>query len=287
MREALNRSLRLFKVTEDIAIEYIRLRQTDSADLVFSSAEDRDRARQHPRWLTSAMPEARMRGEQWYPVKCDGVAKDAVMDLEKDDGKTLQSGLLSEFKEQNSTDTIDCIATKAAWLSKRHSGKRVGSLVIWLKQPAATEYLIQKGIAKFGASGAFCSKFEQRAGPNLCYNCNRYGHKQANCTGKTKCGICSNSHNTRSCSQRTTPKCPVCSGVHPIFDKRCKFHPLHIAMDSELRDTGGKTRSGDKGARKEEGANKQKPTFGPILPPGMAEERGQAAVNADESMTGT
>jgi hypothetical protein len=51
-------------VTEDIVIEYIRLRPTDSADLVFSSAKDRDRAREHPRWLTAAMPEARMRGEQ-------------------------------------------------------------------------------------------------------------------------------------------------------------------------------------------------------------------------------
>lgn len=63
------------------------------------------------------MPEARMRGEQWYPVKCDCVAKDAVIDLEKDDSKTLHLGLLSEFKEQNSTDTIDCTAMKATWLS--------------------------------------------------------------------------------------------------------------------------------------------------------------------------
>jgi hypothetical protein len=43
------------------------------------------------------MPEAHMRGEQWYPVKCDCVAKNTVMDLEKDDGKTLRSGILSEF----------------------------------------------------------------------------------------------------------------------------------------------------------------------------------------------
>jgi hypothetical protein len=113
MRETFNRSLRSSKVTEEIKILCIRLRQTDSADLVFSSVKDRDRAREHPRWLTSVMPEARMRGEQWYPVKCDCVAKDVVMDLENDDSKTLRPGLLSEFKEQNSTYAIDCTAMGA------------------------------------------------------------------------------------------------------------------------------------------------------------------------------
>jgi hypothetical protein len=49
MRETLNRSLKSFRVTEDIAIEYIRLRPTDSTDLVFASAKDRDRVREHPR----------------------------------------------------------------------------------------------------------------------------------------------------------------------------------------------------------------------------------------------
>ena len=64
IRDTLNRSLKSFRVTEDIAIEYIRLRPIDSVDLVFALAKDRDRAREHPRWLTAAMPEARMRGEQ-------------------------------------------------------------------------------------------------------------------------------------------------------------------------------------------------------------------------------
>jgi hypothetical protein len=44
MRETLNQNLKAFKATEDVTIEYIRLRPTDSADLVFSSEKDRDRA---------------------------------------------------------------------------------------------------------------------------------------------------------------------------------------------------------------------------------------------------
>jgi hypothetical protein len=151
---------------------------------------------------------------------------------------------------------------KVAWLSKRQSEKRVGSLVIWLKQPAATDHLLREGIARFGTSRAFCSKFERREGSDLCYNCNGNGHKLTNCTHKTKCGICSNPHNTRNCSQRTTPKCPACLGPHPIFDRKCRLHPRHITTDREQGSTGDKTRSRD------EGASKQRRTFGPILPPG-------------------
>jgi hypothetical protein len=63
MRGILNWSLTSFKATEHIAIEYIRLRLTDSVDLVFSSVKDRDLAREHPRWLTTVIPEARIRSE--------------------------------------------------------------------------------------------------------------------------------------------------------------------------------------------------------------------------------
>jgi hypothetical protein len=45
-------------------------------------------------------------------VKYDSVAKNDVIDLKKNDGKTLRDRVLLEFKEQNSTDTIDCIAMK-------------------------------------------------------------------------------------------------------------------------------------------------------------------------------
>jgi hypothetical protein len=47
-------------------------------------------------------------------VKCDCITKNDVMDLKKNDGKTLREGILSEFKEQNSTDTIDYIAMRVA-----------------------------------------------------------------------------------------------------------------------------------------------------------------------------
>jgi hypothetical protein len=36
------------------------------------------------------------------------------MDPDKDDNRILRPGLLSEFKEQNSTDIIDCTVMKVA-----------------------------------------------------------------------------------------------------------------------------------------------------------------------------
>lgn len=53
-------------------------------------------------------------------------------------------------KEQNSTDTIGCTAMKVAWPIKRQSEKKVGSLVIWLKTPAAAGHLFQQRLARFG-----------------------------------------------------------------------------------------------------------------------------------------
>jgi hypothetical protein len=67
-----------------------------------------------------------------------------------------------------------------------------------------------------------------------------------NCTHQKKCGICSNPHDTRNCSQRDSPRCPACKGDHPILDRKCKFHPKHVP---------------------------EKPRFSPTLPPAIAKEK--------------
>jgi hypothetical protein len=41
----------------------------------------------------------------------------------------------------------------------------------------------------------------------------------------------------------------------------------------------------DEGAIKDKRASKQRPTFHPTLPPGMARERREASMNADADMT--
>ena len=52
-------------------------------------------------------------------------------------------------------------AMKVHWLSKIDVAKKVGSLVIWLKNKLAADYLLGSGTAIFGATGACCS-YQQR-----------------------------------------------------------------------------------------------------------------------------
>jgi hypothetical protein len=52
----------------------------------------------------------------------------------------------------------DFTAMKVHWLSKADVTKKVGSLVIWLKNKLAADYLLRNGTAIFGATGAYCSK---------------------------------------------------------------------------------------------------------------------------------
>lgn len=171
-------------------------------------------------------------------VKCDGVAKNAVMDPDKDDGGTLRDAVLTEFKNQNSTKYVDCAAVKANWLGKSYRKKRVESLVVWLRNKAAADHLLQRETAVFGASKAFCSEFVRLDDPNLCYNCNKDGHKQIICSNATQCGVCSGTHNTRKCNRSFYYKCPACGKVeHTVFDKRCRLRPRHHQVSDKVGET--------------------------------------------------
>jgi hypothetical protein len=174
------------------------------------------------------MPTARVKGETWHPIKCDMVSKEAVGEVGQDGKFTLKDAICEKFKDDNSEDKLDCTAYQARWLSKPSPQKRTGSLVIWLKNKLSAEALLRKGQVLFGAYGAFCSQYHSAPDDGPCYNCNSYGHKQSHCKKQTKCGICSEKHQTRECSNRGSPKCPACTGPHPIYDRRCIRHPRHI-----------------------------------------------------------
>jgi hypothetical protein len=174
------------------------------------------------------MPGTRVRGEEWYPIKCDMVAKQTVMDGEAGDGKTLRKDVCQAFTKDNVRDGHDFTAMKVHWLSKADLTKKVGSLVIWLKSKLAAEHLLQSGTAIFGATGAYCSKWERREDNFPCFNCNKYGHKQASCTAAPKCALCSGKHSRLNCPRPTELCCPACNKEgHSVFDWKCKLHPNH------------------------------------------------------------
>ncbi|TKA61826.1 hypothetical protein B0A49_11603, partial [Cryomyces minteri] len=176
VKENLQRSIDSYNVLNGVKIVCLRPLPADRINVVFKSEAEATRAREHKQWITMAMPLAKVKSEEWYPIKCDMVSKRAVMDAAINDGRTLRTEVCNEFKEDNSTEGIDCTAHKVRWLSKAQSQKATGSLVIWLKNKISAEHLLRAGQVMFGAYGAFCSRYEQAPNDGLCYNCNTILH---------------------------------------------------------------------------------------------------------------
>ena len=174
------------------------------------------------------MPGTRIQGDEWHPIKCDLVAKQAVLDSTAKDGATLKQEVGKEFQIQNSVEGIDCTVMKARWISRGDSAKKTGSMVIWLKHKVAADHLMAKGTALFGATGSFCSKWETHDYGMLCFNCNKHGHLQAACKAPPRCAICSGTHKRFDCKQQSNPKCPVCNQKgHTALSWECTMHPQH------------------------------------------------------------
>jgi len=81
--------------------------------VVFTTKAQADKARKHSRWVTSQMPGTRIQGDEWYPLKCDLVAKQAVLNSTAQDKATLKQEVCRDFKAQNSIKGIDYTAIKA------------------------------------------------------------------------------------------------------------------------------------------------------------------------------
>jgi hypothetical protein len=216
------------KVTEGLKIQFLRPGPGERIDVVFRDKKQAEKARKHTGWATGQSPGTRVKGEECFPVKCDMVAKLAVMDRAVADGRTLRHTLCQDFSKENIAEGIDFTAMKVHWLSKIDVVKKVGSLVIWLKNRLAANHLLGSGTAIFGATGAYCSKWEKRDDNLPCFNCNKYGHEQASCKAAPKCALCSGQHSRRNCTQPTKLKCPACSKEgRSVFDWHCQLHPNH------------------------------------------------------------
>lgn len=62
------------------------------------------------------------------------VMKQEVLDRSVADNNTLQPTVCQNFTKDNVAESLDFTATNVHWLSKADYKKKVGSLVIWVKQ---------------------------------------------------------------------------------------------------------------------------------------------------------
>jgi hypothetical protein len=201
VKARLQEGLDNIQATAGLKIECLRPGPGDRIEVVFATKAQAEKARKHSRWVITQMPGTRLQGDEWYPVKCDLVAKQAVLDSTAKDGVTLKQDVCKDFQAQNSVEGMDCTALKARWISRADSTKKTGSMVIWLKHKAATSYLLAKGIAIFGPTRSYCSKWESRDYRLLCFHCNKHGHLQAACKAPLRCAICSGGHRRFECKQ--------------------------------------------------------------------------------------
>ena len=72
-----------------------------------------------------------------------------------------------------------------------------------------------------------------------CFNCCDFGHRAANCKRKSRCGKCSENHNTRDCKSTTAAaRCWQCKGPHEVWHPDC---PAVKAEKKRLKELVGNT----------------------------------------------
>lgn len=229
VKAALQAGVDAISTLQSIRVRCLRQLPGERINIVFATEAEAKKAKEHPGWLAAVMPQASVKSDAWFPVKCDMVVKRAVLDSDVQGERTLRKEVCAEFAMDNRQGDIDFTAMKAVWISKTNSFKKTGSLVIWLKSRLAANHLLKAGQALFGggAYGAFCSAYEPSTADKLCFNCNAYGHLQGTCRRAARCGKCSGAHQSRDCTSADPPKCAVCAGSHRSSDWQCKRHPYH------------------------------------------------------------
>lgn len=229
VKASLQEGIDAFPNLRGIKVRCLRQLPGERINVVFQTEAEAERVKGQSRWLAAVMPQASVKSDAWFPVKCDMVVKRAVIDEKVEGGRTLRKEVCAEFAIDNRHENIDFTALRASWLSKMNPWKKTGSLVVWLKSKLAADHLLEVGQALFGggAYGAFCSRYEPSTADRLCFNCNTYGHLQGTCKKATKCGKCCGAHQSRECTSQDPPRCAVCAGTHRSSDWQCKRHPYH------------------------------------------------------------
>ena len=90
VRAALQKAVDEAAALQGARIRGLRERPGEGINVVFTTEEGAQKARAHREWLVAAMPEARLRSEEWLPIKCDMVVKRAVLDGTVEGGRTLR-----------------------------------------------------------------------------------------------------------------------------------------------------------------------------------------------------
>jgi len=222
LKDKINAALRKHEATKEVRCTGLQRRAggEDQVKITLASEEAARQARQNEQWLREPrFHEARILGEQWYPIKVDRVNRSAI--------------------SPNSTTEITQDATEAIaqengvriqrirWLSKA-SDKTYGSVVVFLADHQEAEALLAKGMMDFGGEMAYTRTYERRQGPTRCFKCHGYGHVEARCKATAAvCGKCAQTGHPATDCTSTRIRCATCQGPHQAIDRTC---PKYLEM---------------------------------------------------------
>ncbi len=155
-----------------------------------------------------------------YPIKVNGAKACTVLD--RITGRTLESAWHS-IGEKNG-----CVIAKLGWLSKCDSGKLYGSMVVYLTSKSQSDKFLEKGLFEVGGKSAYTDLWkEHNPRDRRFFNCQRFGHREQDCTRAKIYGNCATSGHSHDQYYNPIILFANCQGKHRARDKSCSESPLN------------------------------------------------------------
>ncbi|XP_023244412.1 uncharacterized protein LOC111642312 [Centruroides sculpturatus] len=129
-------------------------------------------------------------------------------------------GVISEIDlmSENESDIQIGLSDQGVTAVRRISIRRDGKLI-------PTKHLIltfgKPSLPSFITAGYLrCPVRPYIPNPLRCFKCQRFGHSQTSCRGKSLCAQCGiEGHQSTECT--STPRCVNCSDAHPAYSRKC------------------------------------------------------------------
>lgn len=209
--------------TKGIKCRVVKSTKEHTLRLLFKTNADALVVRKYTGWLKGSFQQARVEGEQWYPIKVDRVNKMHLKNLHEEH---THDELCRHYGEENGGVEIK----KMRWLGgKTHL--LYGSLVVYLCKKEEADRLLENQTMEFQGESGFTKQFIRRVLPQRCFRCQEYGHHQLRCRGDVVCSHCGETGHERTDCMVPSPKCASCQGAHQASDPGC---PVYRKMLAEI-----------------------------------------------------
>lgn len=183
--------------------------------MFFHSGVDESKARIHKeQWLKIQYSLARIQLAAMYPIKVNGAKACTVVDR--------ITGRILDLARQSIGEENGCVIAKLGWLSKRDSGKLYGSMFVYLASKSQVDKFLEKGLFEIGGESVYTDIWREQSPENRpCFNCQRFGHREKECTRVKVCGNCAATGHSHDECDNPIISCANCHGKHRAHDKRC------------------------------------------------------------------